>query len=105
MPSQLVIDFQEGFENDTVVIKVDGKQVFQKSNLKTSLLAGPTARFSLPTKEKSATVEVIVPTRNLTDKITLTSKDKTYLGISITKDPGEPEKIRFLSQQGPFGYL
>jgi hypothetical protein len=105
LSAQLFIDIQEGFEDDTVTIKINGKEVYKKNHIKTSLRKGPTDTYNQPVQEGPVTVEVSIPTKNLQDKITITAKDKTYLGISITNDPNQRKKIRFITLPEPFGYF
>jgi hypothetical protein len=118
----LLVDIQEGFNDDTVIIKVNGKDVFTKEHVTTSLLAGPAASFSTKIESRQEEgsrliVTALVPTRNnLQDSHELdlennsNSAGEIYLGISIIgggelSGYGKEEKIRFIASDHPFGYM
>jgi hypothetical protein len=104
MPT-LYVDIQEGFKNDTVTIDVNGKQIYQKSNLTTSPISGPIDTFNIEIKQEPTIIEVTIPTKKIQNKTTLTPKSDTYLGISITENQNGTPTIRVLIQQEHFGYL
>jgi hypothetical protein len=42
----LFVDIQEGFEDDTLIVKVNANEVFMRERMTTKLLRGPAASFS-----------------------------------------------------------
>ena len=105
MKLQLVVDIQEGFNEDTVVVRVKGNEVFRKDHVTTSLLAGPTASLIEYVEEGFIEVEVIVPTRDLRETTKFVMKTNTYLGVSLIESDVSCGKIRFIISNEPFGYL
>ncbi|HWN09060.1 MAG TPA: hypothetical protein VNO50_07280 [Pyrinomonadaceae bacterium] len=79
----LRIALQDGFEDDTVVIAVNGKEVFNQKNVKTKRQIGKAAGFELKLEPGPADVEVSLPLRQLSDPIALKVSDDVYLGISV----------------------
>lgn len=79
----LRIALHDGFEDETVVISVNGKEVFNQKNVKTKRQIGKAARFEVKLQAGSADVEVLLPLKKLSDRIALKVSDETYLGISL----------------------
>lgn len=100
----LFVDIQEGFKDDTVIVKVNGNDVFKKEHITTSLLEGPAASFSIDVNEGLAIVKAVVPHRNLQGSQEFQVDSDIYLGISIIESDRQ-EKIRFITRDRPFGYL
>ena len=61
----LHIAFQEGFTDDTVVVRVNGEEVFHKGSVKTRLQIGYADSFEMTVEEGSVNVEVLLPLKNL----------------------------------------
>ena len=102
--AELQIDIQEGFEDDLVIVRVNGTEVFREEGVTTKLLLGATdftsdnaPRVQVP--EGSVDVEVLVPSKNLSRTISVQASQKTYLGVSI-----QDGKIHFIELDKPFGY-
>lgn len=100
----LFVDIQEGFKDDTVIVKVNGNDVFMKEHITTNLLYGPAASFSTDIIEGLAIVKALVPNRNLQGSQEFQVHSDIYLGISIIEYDGQ-EKIRFITSDQRFGYL
>jgi hypothetical protein len=95
----LGIDLQEGFANDTVVLRVNGNEVFQGDDVTTKRLIG-LARSLVTTVQKGAIqVEIVVPTRNTKIVIPLEVSADTYIGASIRNG-----KMTYIVSNQPFGY-
>jgi hypothetical protein len=101
----LIIDLQEGFFKDNVEVKINGELKFTAQNITSSLLAGPTKSFETEVKEGEATIDVSVPTRGMDDSITLLVEHIIHIGISLVDTETLEKKVRFLTQDEPFGYL
>lgn len=95
--ASLYANLQDGFTDDLVVVRVNGTEAFRKEGVRTSLLLGYADSFHTQITGGPANVEVIVPSRNVSKKI---SVRKPYLGVSILE--GE---IDFIERGEPFGHL
>jgi hypothetical protein len=82
----LVIDLQDGFSDDTVVIRVDGQEVFHKEGVNTDYSLGRADSVEIPVPEGCVNVEVTVPSRHLSGTIVLEVSATVYLGVSILDD-------------------
>lgn len=87
----LIIALRDGFEDDTVVVRVSGHEVFNKSNVTTSLLKGYAGSLEVPLSTDEVSVEVNLPLRNISTRISsedfsrfIEQKDPPtiYLGLS-----------------------
>jgi hypothetical protein len=81
--ANLVIDLQEGFKDDTVVILVNEQEVFQKQGLSTDYSIGFADRAECQGPPGKRTVEVRLPQKNLTANVELDVQDTRYLGVKI----------------------
>jgi hypothetical protein len=95
----LRIDFQDGFIDDSVVVRVGGQEVYRGANLRTSRLLGFAHTVSADVPAGRVMVEVEVPSRELSGSAALQVQDAAYLGVSIADDG-----ISFTPSGGPFGY-
>jgi hypothetical protein len=103
--SVVKFDFQHGFANDTIILKVNGKEVLKKDDLRSDLRISLAGSFTIDVPNGQTKLEIIVPTKNLSisKTIMIDSEEGKYIGISIinpeTKDP--QLKITELNEQ-PF---
>jgi len=93
------IALQDGFEGDTVVVKVNGKEVFKQENIKTKRQIGKAASFEVQIEGGSANVEVSLPLKNLSETIAVKISGEAYLGVSVVED-----KIQHRVSSEPFRY-
>lgn len=84
--ASLVIDLQDGFSDDTVVIRVDGQEIFHKRGVNTDYALGRADSVKIQVPEGSVEVAVTVPSRHLSDTIVLEVSTTVYLGVSILDD-------------------
>lgn len=98
--SLLHIAFQNGFEDDLVILQIDGREVFQKEGLKTNLLLGYADSIEVQVPEGSVEVKLILPLKNLSEIIELKLSADAYLGLSIHNN-----KVDYIVSKKPFGYL
>ncbi len=82
----LIIDLQDGFSNDTVIIQINDEEVFRKKGVSTDYALGRADSVTIHLSPGSVNVKVIITTRNLSKNFTLELSKKTYLGISINKE-------------------
>ena len=81
-----VIDLQNGFSFDTVVVQVDGQEIFHKKDVNTDYAIGLADSVKIQVPESSVNIEVAVASRQLSDTIVLEVSTKVYLGVSILDD-------------------
>lgn len=96
----LRIDLQEGFEDETVVIKVAGKEAFRKSNVRTKLQIGLADSFETTIEDGPVTVEIALPSKNLSEEIEVQGSTAAYLGVSVIEG-----KIEHRISHEQFGYV
>ena len=82
----LVIDLQDGFSDDIVVIKVDNQEIFHKKGVNTDYTLGRADSVETKVSKGSVNVAVNVPSKSLSDTVVLEVVNKVYLGVSIIDD-------------------
>jgi hypothetical protein len=97
---RLTIHLQDGFVGDTVSVRVDGKEVFHKTGVRTKLPLGYADVFETEVPEGGAHVEVEVPSRHLSDSFQVQADPRAHVGISIHND-----KVGHLVSRKAFGYM
>ncbi len=95
------IDLQDGFYNDTVVIVVNGKEVFRRTDVSTRFQIGYALSVDQGIAENSPVVEIILPLKNLSETIKLRTPEPVFLGVSLTQDG----KIDCRISHEPFRYI
>ena len=80
----LRIDLQEGFSGDTVIVTVDGSEVYRKSGVSTRLPVGVADSFEVQLDADQGRVSVDVATRGLTDATDIRPSKFPYLGVSLS---------------------
>ena len=95
----LSIDFQDGFTDDTVVLKLNGKEVFRKKAVSTKLLLGKADSFKTEADTGLVNVEISVPTKDIARTFLLEVSADEYIGISIVTG-----KLECVLSDEPFGY-
>jgi hypothetical protein len=78
----LHIDLQDGFENDEVIVRVDGREVFHKDGVSTDIRISRADGLETPTAKPEVTVEIELPKRKLKASQRLKVSDSGYLGAS-----------------------
>jgi len=79
----LGFDFQEGFDDDTVAVYVDGERVFRRAHVTTQRLLGLAHSFHLERAEGPVMLLVLVETRRLIWSARMRVAADVYLGISV----------------------
>jgi hypothetical protein len=97
---KLHIAFQDGFENDTAVIEIDGKEVVRRENLKTRLQIGLAGSADLEIAPGTIELKTLVPSRNLSRSVRIDATEPVYLGLSISGS----DLIHRIARE-PFGYV
>ena len=91
--SVVKFDFQHGFANDTIILKINGKEVLKKDNVSSDLRISLAESFTIEILNGQYKLEITIPTKNLSisQTIKIGSGEDKYFGISIinleTKNP------------------
>ena len=102
--SVVKFDFQHGFANDTIILKINGKEVLKKDDVSSDLRISLAESFTIEVPNGQAKLEITVPTKNLSlSKTIMIDLESKYIGISIINlETKNPElKITELNEQ-PF---
>lgn len=97
----LHIALQEGFVDDTVLIRVDGQELFHETDVRTRFQTGYANSIDLNVEEGTVNVEVAMPLRNLSESVVLMVSAPSYVGVTLTPEG----TIHFRLSREPFGYL
>jgi len=82
MPA-LRVDLQEGFRNDTVIVRADGAEVYRKTGVTTRLPVGVAESFEIRTKKNEASIKIEVPTKKQSASAEVRVTQQPYLGVSF----------------------
>lgn len=92
---------QDGFDDDEVVLRVAGRDVFHQPHVRTRNQIGLAATHEVSLGVGPVSVEIVLPRRKLELKVPLQITQDTYLGVSLTPQ-GE---FRHVVTYEPFGYV
>ena len=83
MPS-LRVDLLEGFNGDTVVVRVDGREVERRDGVRTNYSVGIAGRLEVDVPAHAAQVELILPERELSCGIEHRPSDPAAIAFSLS---------------------
>lgn len=92
---------QEGFSGDEVVLRVDGREVFHQSGVKTRTQIGLATTHEMQVPPGPVAVNLSIPNRNLELTLPLQLTHDTYLGVSVSP----AGKLQHTVTHEPFGYV
>jgi len=92
---------QEGFTDDEVILRIDGREVFHQSGVKTRLQIGLAATHEAQVTPGPVSVEVELPARRLARTLPLQVSEDTFLGVSLEA----AGTLRHVISHEPFGYV
>ena len=96
------IDLQEGFDGDRVVIRVDGRPVYDKQGVSTRMQIGLADSVQVETGSE-AELAVQLPDKGLEGTVKLFVEETPNVGVSVE---GEVVRFKFPPEgQVMFGYL
>jgi len=96
----LGIDLQDGFREDTVVIRVDGDEIYNREGVSTDYALGRTDAAETQVPQGTIRVESSMPTQQLSESIVLEISEDVYVGISILDG-----RINYRVSDEPFTYF
>ena len=95
----LTLALQDGFENDSVVVSVDGEVVIENAAVRTDERIGLAYAVDVPLPDRAVVIDVQVPSQSLHVSHELSPATTTSVGISLLDG-----QIVFRSSPTPFGY-
>ena len=100
--ASMVIDLQTGFSADTVVVLVDGARALSRENVTTDYSIGraDSAEVDVAAGAERVSVEVQIPTQNISGKTTVDVGNTPYVGVS-----SENGKVEFRFSETVFVYF
>ncbi len=99
MPT-LGIDLQDGFANDSVVVRVGDREVYRRDGVTTNLSISRADGVQVPVSDGPVAVQVDVPSRRLSFHDTLTISGDLHVGVSI-----EGGRLDVKTSDRPFLYM
>lgn len=97
-------DFQDGFINDTIILKVNGNEEFSKQNITTDHRISLAESVTTEILNGQVKIEVIIPTKNLSLSKTVQINSEKYFGISIINNDTETSLLNFIEFAKPPAY-
>ncbi len=97
----LRVDLQDGFENDAVILRVNGKEIYRKSGVRTKLQIALADSFEIQLPNDVAHVEVRVENRGQSATFDLRPSEHPYLAVSLTPKG----QVAFQPSQELFRYM
>ena len=93
---KVTIDLQDGFSDDEVIVRVNGKEVERRSGVRTKRTIGLAQTIDIRVPDGPVTLEVDVPTKGISGS---TVVEHPQLGVSLAgKD------VQFIQSDEEFGY-
>jgi hypothetical protein len=96
----VAIDLQDGFKDDTVVIRAGGRELLRDEAVTTRFQIGKATSATIALPEGEVTLEIEVPTRNQRAAIPIDTAKPAFVGISLTTEG----RLEVRVQEHPFGY-
>jgi hypothetical protein len=97
--AKLGIHLQNGFDDDEVVVTIDGEERLHRHGVRTKRLLGLAEHTQIDVADGPISVTVSVPNRGLKHVMQIEPGTERNVGISIT-----PDGIRTMAQNERFGY-
>jgi hypothetical protein len=96
---KLGIDLQEGFDHDTVILRLNGVEAFHKEGITTRRILGLAAQFEDEVEPGFVETEIDVSTLGISARVARDMSKDTYLGVSIVGG-----MIHLIDSEAPFVY-
>jgi hypothetical protein len=98
---QLHIALQDGFDQDTVVVRVNGQEVFNTPGVTTRLQLGVARAFVVDAPEGLIDLQIVLPLKNVSESLRLQVSHPLHVGFSVSRDGRLTHRL----SSEPFGYL
>jgi hypothetical protein len=81
--AKLTIDLQDGFSDDTVIVRVNGREILREDHVSTRDLVGKARSVTTDVPLGPARIEIELPDRGLVERRELDVSADRSLGISV----------------------
>ncbi len=98
---KVIIDLQEGFENEEVLIFDKQKKIFQSENVKTRTQIGFATSIEVELSGEKANLRIDIPSRNISEKKEVTLTDNLHIAVSVM----DGNKLDWKMSDSPFFYM
>ena len=99
--NRLHLYYEDGFDNDSVVVQVDGQEVARRTDLKSSLVTALAASEDVSVEASApAAIRVSVTTRDLSESVSLDLAAQPHLAIAVRDG-----KLVLRASGEPFFYM
>ena len=99
--SGVTVDLQEGFFDDTVVFRQDGRELERRTGLRTRMQIGLAAQVELVLPPGPIALEIVLPEKDIAAVVNLPAERPLWVGVSLE----EPGSLRIRVSHEAFGYL
>ena len=96
----LQMDFQEGFDDDTVLVRLNDKPIYENSGVTTDLRISRADAIEVPLEDGPMRLSISLPDRKMSGSIVVQGKSSIYVGVSVIGD-----SVEFIVSSEPFGYM
>jgi len=100
MAPVLHIALQDGFADDTVVVGINGEEVFRKDDVATDPRISVADSYEMPMQDGPIKIEVDLPKKDIQGFLTIQFTGSAYVAVSI-----EEGSIRYKVSDRPYGYV
>jgi hypothetical protein len=83
--AKLNIHLQEGFDHDTVIVRVGGREIFRSPNVTTRTQIGLAEMLNADVSGDLVDVDVDVPARSQHASFSVSPSATPYLGVSLDR--------------------
>ena len=96
----LHVDLQEGFDDDSVLVRLNDKPIYENPGVTTDLRISRADAVEVPLGDGQSRISVSLPDRNVSGSIVIQGIGSVFVGVSLTGDT-----VEFTVSTEPFGYL
>ena len=93
------IHLQEGFQDDEVVVLMDGREVFSGPSVTSQALLGLAETISLETDTEGHEITVELPRLGISGNTSVPASERSYVGVTKMDD-----HLELIVTGEPFGY-
>lgn len=101
MMHTLHIELQEGFQDETVVILVNGSEILHQDHVKTRTQIGFAAASTATVAAGKAALDVVMPAADVRAPFEADIQADTWIGVSLDG----ARALHFKTSLAPFGYV
>lgn len=94
-----MIDLQDGFENDSIIIYLDNKEIYRQDSVTSNMMLGFAARVEASSSERVVTLSINLIRRKLKKSLQVELDKTGAIGIAILNN-----EILIRQSSTPFGY-